>query len=144
MDDEIIEEPVELTPQEKQTVAYVVTILFAAVFFVLGLAGNPLLSSVSVDSLIILYALMLSFAPEISYIPVVAMAAVHAGSIISYYGHPLVLPFVIIERHGRYRSMSIDFIQILVAYEIVRRLASRRGKVSKTRDANQIERGPSP
>ncbi len=117
---------IDLPEEQQKIILYVAVFFLSLVFLTVGLLGVPLLSSVSVDMLIVVYALLLSFAPDLTILAVAPMVAVHAGSIVSYYGHPLVLPFVVIERHGRFSSANIDIVQIIAAYEIARWLLSRR------------------
>ncbi len=117
---------VDLPEEQQKIILYVAVFFLSLVFLTVGLLGVPLLSSVSVDLLIVAYALLLSFAPDLTILAVAPMVAVHAGSIISYYGHPLVLPFIVIERHGEFSSAGIDIVQIIVAYEIARWLLSKR------------------
>ncbi len=131
---------VYFTGREEQILDYIITFFVGLVFLTIGILGKPMLSSIIISLLIISYALLISFTDEsYSKYIVVALIATHVGSIITYYSNPIIMPFIIIERHGENYSLNIDIVQIIVIYELWRIKPWRREN-SKTPNKTRNER----
>ncbi len=104
----------------EKVLEYIALFFIGLVFFTLGISGKPTVSSITISLLIIVYAVTISLSESYIKYVLVALVSTHIGSIISYYSSPLILPFVIIERSANYSSINIDFVQIILAYEIIR------------------------
>ncbi|MEB3765506.1 MAG: hypothetical protein GSR77_05010 [Desulfurococcales archaeon] len=111
---------------------YIALFFIGLVFFTLGISGKPAVSSITISLLIIVYAITISLSESYIKYVLVALVSTHIGSIISYYSSPLILPFVIIERSTNYSSINIDFVQIILAYEIIRAKPWKKRENSKT------------
>ncbi len=131
---------VYFTRREEQILDYIITFFVGLVFLTIGILGKPMLSSIIISLLIISYALLISFTDEsYSKYIVVALTATHVGSIITYYSNPIIMPFIIIERHSENYSLNIDIVQIIVIYELWRIKPWRREN-SKTPNKTRNER----
>lgn len=104
-----------------QEVYITIAFFIGIIFFTLGIGSKPETASITMWILLAGYlVLAASDFTGLTWLVAVAMASLHAGAIISYYSHPVILPFVIIERSGEHVSLNIDFVQIVILSEIIR------------------------
>ncbi|MEM0491034.1 MAG: hypothetical protein QXO93_01755 [Acidilobaceae archaeon] len=85
----------------------------------LGLNSRPEISSYMIIGGVLAYLITSIIIPKTRWIPLALTLGIHIGSIITYYSDPLVLPFIVIERHMGKQAINIDIIQILIAYEVI-------------------------
>ena len=107
----------------------IISFFIVIIFLTIGLGGNPKVSSLVMWILLAGYLILAAGDyTEVTWMVALAMAALHIGSIISYYSRPLILPLVIIERSHLHKSINIDFVQIIILIEVLRHLSKEKVK----------------
>ena len=100
--------------------AYIALLVLAiAAGATITLAGGPMGASIIVDIAIIAYALLLTSDPIDRHVVLAVAVGAHTAAILLYYSHPLILPFVVLERGKHGTTLDIDLVQILLAYEVI-------------------------
>ncbi|MEB3846925.1 MAG: hypothetical protein GSR74_02985 [Desulfurococcales archaeon] len=97
----------------------VVVFLALLVGATVTLAGGPLGASVLVDISIIAYALLVTSNITARHAVIALALGAHIAALLKYYSHPIVLPFVIVERGAHGYTLDIDLVQAVIAYELV-------------------------
>ncbi|MEM0340834.1 MAG: hypothetical protein QXN05_04935 [Acidilobaceae archaeon] len=117
----------EQSLMDKQYISHFVIVLATALTgLVLGIAVSLSYraegASLLLFSILTLYVGTTVTAPRLLAVRVLIalfMMAVHIGAVLTYYSNPLVLPLLVIERGVHGNSVNFDFIQLVLAYEVV-------------------------
>ncbi len=117
-------------PGVPRSVYVVVALFLILIFATLGLSGSPELASIVMWLLLAFYLASSTISDDVKLrlLTVISMASLHFGAVASYYSHPLVLPFVIIERSANHSSVNIDFVQAIIVFEAARWLFEEKTK----------------
>ena len=86
---------------------------------ILGISGIPMVDGLTVTIGFILYIIAILIYPPSRFIFLGVMVGGDIGAILALFSHPLVLPFLIIERGKGHESIDVDFVQIIVVIEIL-------------------------
>ncbi|MGC9134097.1 hypothetical protein [Caldisphaera sp.] len=86
---------------------------------ILGISGIPMIIGLTITIGFLLYIISALIYSNSRFIFLGLMVGGDIGSIITLFSHPLVLPFLIIERGNGHISIDIDFVQIIVFAEII-------------------------
>ncbi|AFZ70946.1 hypothetical protein Calag_1229 [Caldisphaera lagunensis DSM 15908] len=95
---------------------------------ILGITGIPMIDGLTVTIGFILYIVFGLIYPKSRFIFLGVMVGGDVGAIITLFSHPLVLPFVIIERGRGHSSIDIDFVQIIVFIEVIYYIITKKIK----------------
>lgn len=136
--------PGGLTVDREYAAAYMVAYAFAfAIGLTMGYAAGPFGASVVVDVAIVAYAVLLSTYVEARWIPLSLAIGTHLAAILSYYSHPIPLPFLILERGKHGYTMNIDLVQALIGYDLLFEYhkQGQKEETLKTPTSNDQEQG---
>ncbi|MCE4624765.1 MAG: hypothetical protein F7C35_02730 [Desulfurococcales archaeon] len=132
-DEHVIDERVDAEGEVPLAVYIVIAFFVSLVFLTLGGVGGPRLVSIVAWGLLVVYILVVTSKDYEMYSWIVALAllTLHVGAVLSYYSHPEILPFFIIERDIKdgvvvHESVNFDFVQLVILAEIIRYLISRK------------------
>lgn len=105
--------------KELKIMLIILIVLGIVTGLILGISGVPMIIGLTITIGFLLYVIFGILYPPARYIFLGLMVGGDIGSILTLFSHPLVLPFVIIERGNGHQSIDIDFVQIIVFAEIV-------------------------
>ncbi|MFP3144464.1 MAG: hypothetical protein RXQ93_05575 [Caldisphaera sp.] len=86
---------------------------------ILGISGIPMVIGLTITIGFLLYIISGLIYANSRFIFLGLMIGGDIGSILTLFSHPLILPFLIIERGSGHVSIDIDFVQIIVFAEII-------------------------
>jgi len=125
--------------EDPRAVVAAAALAAALVAGVLAAAGGPLAASILVDLSIIGYAV---FAGNrlLRLVPLAAMVGAHVSAVATYYSHPIPLPpLAVVERDPAtaLSAANLDIVGLIVAYDIVERVWSRRRRSTTEETLNR-------
>ncbi|MGC8566269.1 MAG: hypothetical protein ACP5I6_06045 [Caldisphaera sp.] len=105
--------------KELKIMILMLSILMFSIGIIFGITGMPIIAGLTITIALILYLVSWVIYSNARYVFLGLMIGGDIGSMISIFSHPLILPFVIIERGRGHESIDIDFVQIISFLELI-------------------------